>query len=103
MSMDEVLRRGDGKPVHHLHAGRDDAMRDHICDALPGSLDLGEADQQGARGLGLAQDADHDLRDDAEQALRACDHAHEVVALAVEMLAAQTDQLAADERDLEAE
>ena len=66
-SMDEVLGRGDGEAVHHLHPGRDDAVRDHVGDALAGSLDLGEADQQRAGGFGLAQDADGDLGDDAEQ------------------------------------
>ena len=36
-SMDEVLGRGDGEAVHHLHPGRDDAVRDHVGDALAGS------------------------------------------------------------------
>ncbi len=52
---------------------------------------------------GFRQDAHGDLGDDAEQALGAGHHPHQVVTPGVEMLAAEADDLAVDHHDLEAE
>ena len=69
----------------------------------PAASEVGEADQHGARGLGLLQDAHRHLGDDAEQALRPGDDAEQVVALGIEMLAADADHFAGDQHDLAAE
>ena len=70
---------------------------------LPGILVGGKADEHGARRLGLLQDAHRDFGDDAEQAFRAGHDAQEIIALAVEMLAAEPDDLAGDQHHLDAE
>ena len=67
--VDELLDRVDRRLVHHLHAARDDAGADDAADAFARRLGGREADQHGARGLGLLQDAHRHLGDDAEQAL----------------------------------
>ena len=90
-------------PVHHFHAARNDAGRDDVGHALPGILAGRKADQHGARRLGLLQDAHGHFGDDAEQALRAGHQAQQVIALAVEMLAAEPDHLAGDQHHLDAQ
>ena len=52
---------------------------------------------------GFLQDAHRDLGDDAEQPLRAGHDAEQVVALRVEMLAAEADDLAVHQHHLDAE
>ena len=52
---------------------------------------------------GFLQDAHRHLGDDAEQAFRAGDDAEQVVALGIEMLAADAQHLAGDQHDLAAE
>ena len=99
----EILRRLDGRPVHHFHAAGDDAGGDDIGDALPGILRRGKADEQGARRLGLFQDADGHFGDDAEQALRSGHQAEQVIALGIQVLAPDADHLAGDQRHLDAE
>ena len=47
--MDEVLGGADRRPVHHLHAARDDAGADDARDAFAAVFGRGEADQRGAR------------------------------------------------------
>ena len=66
-------------------------------------VDRGEADQHGARGLGLLQDAHGDLGDHAEQAFRAGHQAEQVVAVGVEMLAAEADHVAVGQDQLQAQ
>ncbi len=48
---DERLGRMDRRPIHHLHAARNDAVADDRGDGCARVLDRGEADQQRARGL----------------------------------------------------
>jgi hypothetical protein len=100
--MDEGLGGVDRRLVHHLHAARNDAGADDVGDAFAGGLDFGEADHQRARGLRLLQDPHRDLGDDAEQALRAGDDAHQVVA-AVSATCRRSDDLARHQHDLAAE
>ena len=78
--MDEGFGGMDRRLVHHLHAARNDAGADDPRHAFAGRLDLREADHQRPRGLRLLQDPHRDLGDDAEQAFRAGDDAHQVVA-----------------------
>ena len=97
----EGLGGPDGRPVHHLHAAGNDAGGDDVGDALPGLLARRKADQQSPGGLGLLQDAHRHLGDDTEQALRARHQAEEVIALAVEMPAADADHVAVHQHHLE--
>src|SRR5690606_30805099 len=101
--VDEILRRVDGGAVHHFHAAGDDAGGYDVGHALAGLFAGREADQQGAGGLGLAQDADGDLGDHAEQTFRTGHESEEVVALWVQVLAAQPDDLAVHQHHLDAE
>ena len=101
--MDEFLGAVDRRPVHHLHAARNDARTDDAAHALARILGGGEADQHGARRFRLLQDAHRDLGDDAEQPLRPGDDAEQVVAAGVEMLAAEAQDLAGHQHHLAAE
>ena len=78
-------------------------VADDARHALAGRLRGGEADQHGARGLGLLQDAHRHLGDDAEQAFRSADDRKQVVAAGIEMLAADPHHLAGDQHHLDAE
>ena len=64
-------------------------------------LDRREAEQHAARDLRLLEDAHRDLGDDAEQALRAGEDPDEIVERGIEVLAAEPDDLAAHQHDLE--
>ena len=101
--MDERLGGVDRVLVHHLHAAGNDPGADDIGDAFAGSLDLGKADHQRARGFRLLQNAHRDLGDDAEQAFRAGDDPHQVVAVGFRRLAADPQDLAGDQHEFAAE
>ena len=101
--VDEFLDRVDRRPVHHLHAARDDAGADNPADAFAGVLRRRKADQHRAGAFGLLEDPHRDLGDDAEQALGSGDDAEQVVAAGIEMLAADADDLAGDQHDLAAQ
>ena len=92
--MDEGLGRGDRRPIHDLHSAGNDPAADHRGDAVARALDRGEADQKRARAWRFRQDADRDLGDDAEHAFGADHDAEQVVALRIEMLAAEAHDLA---------
>ena len=78
-------------------------LRDDRGDAVARLLGRGKTDQQRARGLGLLQDAHRDLGDHAEQPLGAGHQAQQVVAALIEMLAAETHDVAVRQHHLEAE
>ncbi len=99
----EILGRVDGRVVHHLEPARDDAGGDDRGDALAALVDGREAHEHGARGLGLLQDADGDLGDDAEQAFRAGHQAEQVVAVGIQVLAAEADHVAIGQDQLQAQ
>ncbi len=101
--MDEFFGGVDRGLVHHFHAAGNDARADDARDAIAGILDALETDQQGARSFGLFQDADGDFGDHAEQAFGAGDDAQEVIAAGIKMLAAEPDDLAGDEHNLNTE
>ncbi len=92
--VDERLGGVDRGLVHHLHAARNDSGTDDLGHAFAGGLDLRKADHQRARGLRLLQNPHRDLGDDAEQAFRPRDDAHQVVAARLRRLAADLDDLA---------
>ncbi len=92
--VNEFLDRVDGGPVHHFHAGRNDAGRDDFGHALTGPLAGAKAEEQGARRLRLPENADRHLRDDPEQPLRSGHQPEQVIAFAVEMLPAEANDLA---------
>ena len=99
--VDEVLGGVDGGSVHHLHAAGNDAGADDGGDAIARRLVGGEPDEEGARAFGLLQDAHGDLGDDAQKPFRAGHQPEKVVGLAVQVLAAEADDLAADEDHLQ--
>ena len=99
----EVLRGDDGRVVHHLHAARNDARGDDVGDAIRARLDAREREQQAAGRLGFGQQTDRDLGDHAQQALGTRHQTHEVVALGIEVLAAEPDQRAVHQHDLKTE
>ena len=102
--MDESLGGVDRRPVHHLHAAGNDAGADDGGDAIAGrSRSMGKPISSARAVAGLLQDAHGDLGDDAEQALGAGHQAEQIVALGIEMLAAEAHDLAVDQHDLEAE
>ena len=70
-------------------------------DAIAGLLGRRETHQHGARAFRLAQDAHRHLGDDAEQPLRAGHDAEQIIAAAVEVLAADAHDLAGHQHDLE--
>ena len=69
----------------------------------PASSIGGEPDQQRARRQGLGQDAHGHLGDDAQEPLGPGHHAQEIIALGIEMPAAEADDLAIDQHQLDAE
>jgi hypothetical protein len=89
----------DRGTVHHLHAGWNDAGGDDARHAIAGRVrPVGEGDQQGAH-VRLLQDAHGDFGDNAEQAFRAADEAEQVVALGIQVLAAEPHHLARHQHD----
>ena len=99
----EALRRLDRRPVHHFEPGGDDPGGDDVADAGPRRFVVGKAHEERPHGRRFGQDAHRDFGDHAEQPLGAGDRAEQIVALGVELLAAQTKDLAAHEHHLDAE
>jgi hypothetical protein len=92
--MDEGLGRVDrGRSIISMPPGMMPAAMMSATHCAAASL-VGKADQQRRAPSPASQDAHGDLGDDAEQAFRAGHHAQQVVALAVEMLAAEAHDLA---------
>ena len=100
---EEILGRMDGRAVHHFHAGRNDAVRDDIGDALCRGLDRRKSEQHGLRRLRLDEQPQRHLRDHAEQAFRADGESQQVIARRIERLAAEFDHFPAHQYDLQAE
>ena len=101
--MDEGFGCGDRRPVHDLHSAGNNPPADHVGDAVAGALHRGEADQNRARPRRLRQDADRDLGDDSEHAFGADHHAEQVIALRIEMLAAEPHDFALDRDHFDAD
>ena len=99
--LDEIFGSMDRGPVHHLHAARDDAGADDGGDAIARRLVAGEADQQRPRRRRLAQDAHGDFGDDAEQALGAIHKSQQVIAIGIQMLAAEAHDRPVDQHHLQ--
>ena len=93
----------DRRRVHHLHAGGRDAGRDDRRDARARGFHGVEPDQQRARRLRPPQDPHRDLGDDPEQPFGADDETEQIVAAAVEVLAAEPNDVAVGRDELDAE
>src|SRR5262249_54048345 len=89
--------------VQHLQGGRYNPGADDVADRVGGVVHGLEDAQQRAVSLRVARDADPDLGDDAEGALRADDDAGQVVAGVVLGRAAGLDDLAVGQDDLHAQ
>jgi len=92
--MDEVLDRRRHRLVHHLQAGRDDAVRDDRGHRVAGFAQVVEAGHDAARQLGLGHQLHGDFGGHGEHALAAHQHAEQVVARRIERLAADLHRLA---------
>ena len=101
--LNEGLGGMDCRPIHHLHAGRDDPGGDHGGDAIGGILGCRETDQQCPCGGRLGKDAHGDLGDDPEQPLGAGHNAENIIIAGVEVLAAKPDDLAIHQHHFDAE
>ena len=99
----KALDRMDRRSVHHLQPSRDDAARDDRADATRSCRHARKAEQQPARDWRPLQQPYRHLRDDAEQSFGARHQAYKVISLAVQMLAAEPDQVAAHQHDVESQ
>jgi len=99
----EGLGGVNGVAVHHLQPARDDAGADDPGNASPGVFVRRKTDQHRRRRLRLAQNAHGDLGNHAQQALGAGHQAHQVIAMRIQMLAAETQYLAVHQHHFEAE
>ena len=93
----------DGERIHHLDGGGHDARGDDGRDRVARLFVGRERREEGARGFGLAQDAQHHFGHDPEQPLAADDHAEQVVTWLIERRAADGDDLAVGEDHANAE
>ena len=85
----EGLAGADAGTVHELDRDGQDARLDDVRHAGARHFVGVEAHQHGARALGLAQDAQRRLSDDAELTFGATDHAQKVEPGGIQMRAAQ--------------
>ena len=89
-----LLGGHDRERVHHLDRGRQDSGRDDRGDRLARRVDRRERRELRRHRLGLAEDAQGDLRRDPERPLGADEGAEQVGPVGVERLAAELDDLA---------
>ena len=94
-----LLGGDDRERVHHLDRGGQDAGGDDRGHRLAGRVGRPERRQVRGHRLGLAQDAQRDLRRDPERSLRADEGAEQVGPVRIERLAAELDELAVGEHD----
>ena len=99
----EALRRLDRRLVHHLQPCRDDSGGDDLAHAGAGRGVVGEAEKQRAHRGGLGEYAHRHLGDGTEQPLRPGHDAEHVVALGIELLAAEAQDLAIHQHHLDTE
>ena len=95
--MDELLDRARGRLVHQLEARGHDPGGDDRRHRGAGADDVVERGERDLRLLRLGAELDRDLGDDGEQSFGAVDQREQVVAGAVERIAAELDDLAGDE------
>ncbi len=93
----ELLDRARGLAVHHLEPGRNDSRRDHRRDRSPRRAEIVERGERHLCRRRLRRELDRDFRHHREQALGAVDEREQVVARAVERIAAEFDDLAGDQ------
>ena len=101
--MDEVLGRViAGRSIISMPPGMMPAAMTSATQS-PAPSTVGKPISTARAAGGLRQDAHGHLGDDAEQALGADHHAEQIVALGIEMLAAEAHDLAVDQHHLDAE
>ena len=93
----ELLDRARRAAVHHFEPRGHDAGGDDGGDRGPRRSDVVERGERDLRRLRLRRELDRDFGRDREQALGAVDERQQVVARAVEGVAAELDDLAGDE------
>ena len=101
----DARRRLDGhdrQTIHHLDCGGNNARRDDVRHGMTGFGGRRKRREERSRRLGLAQNAQQDLGDDAERPLAADQHAAQVVAGRIEHRAAEIDDTAVAEDDFRA-
>ncbi len=102
--MNEFLDRMDRRPVHHLHAARNDAGADDARHAFAAILGFQETDQGRARGLRTLENAHGNFRDNAKQTFGPGNDAEQIVTAGIQVTAAEPydfagyqDQFAAEQ------
>ena len=95
--MDEFLDGARGRLVHHLEARGNDAAAMTAATAAPAPTTSSKAASATCAGCGFGVELDRDLGDHGEQSFGAVDQREQVVARAVERVAAELDDLAGDE------
>jgi len=90
----EILHRGGHGLVHHLQAGRDDARGDDLRHGIAGLSHVVEARHDAACQLRLGDQLHRDLCDHGQHALAADHGAQQIVAGAIQGVAAELHRLA---------
>ena len=93
----------NGGPIHHLEAARNDAGGNDRSDAITALLAAVKTHQHRAGGFRLFQDPNGHLGDHAKKAFGSGHQAHQVVAIAIQMLAAKADDIAIGQHHLKAQ
>ena len=93
----------NGEIVHHLDGGREHACGDDAADGGASFIGAGKSGEKSVHTFGTLDDAENNFCGDAKSAFRTDEDAAEVVAGRVERFAAEMDERAVGENDLEAE
>jgi len=101
--LDVVLGRADGGVVHYFKSGGGTAAGNDGGDGVAGLLNVVEGREHDLRALGVRQELDGDLDNDAEHAFGTGHQREQIVARRVERLAAERNDLAVRGQDLEAD
>src|SRR5574337_1396065 len=101
--MQPLLQRPDNVSIHHLQGGGDNTCGDDLRHHLTGRVDSAKGGQQGFYGLGLAEEANGDLRSDPQGPFGAGKETGEVIAWPVQRLTAKLENLSRCQDQLESE
>jgi len=99
--VDGVFHRLDGEMIHHFQRRRDDALGNDVRYRLAGIVQGIEDSQQGLISLGLADQAQDGLGDNAQHPLRAHEQARQIVTGEVFGRPAEVDDGAVREHHLQ--
>ena len=101
--MNEILRRPGRQLVHHFHARRDDARANDFRHTVAGLLAGRETRQHGAHGFRAAQNSNRHLANDPQESLGAGQQPQHIVATGIQMLTAESHDLALDGHQFDAQ